>query len=79
MQLHNNAGYKEVIRMLAQSQRKAFPFQEHTWQYIVDGQSGLVNAPTGCGKTFSVFLGAVIQFINNYPDNYTLQENNGLQ
>ena len=30
----------------------------------MDGRSGLVNAPTGCGKTYSVFLGALIQFLN---------------
>lgn len=79
MQLHTSAGYKAVFQMLAQSQRKPFPFQEQAWQHIIDGQSGLVNAPTGCGKTFSVFLGAVIQFINNHPKNYAAQENNGLQ
>jgi len=41
--------------------------------------SGLVNAPTGCGKTFSVFLGAVIRFINDHPQNYQSKKNNGLQ
>lgn len=39
----------------------------------------MVNAPTGCGKTFSVFLGAIIDFINHQPDNYKNKENNGLQ
>jgi ATP-dependent Lhr-like helicase len=29
-----------------------------------------VNAPTGCGKTFSVFLGAVIQYINEHPNDW---------
>lgn len=39
----------------------------------------MVNAPTGCGKTFSVFLGAVIHFINQYPDTYKTKGRNGLQ
>ena len=39
----------------------------------------MVNAPTGCGKTFSVFLGSLIAFINQHPDNYKAQKNNGLQ
>jgi ATP-dependent Lhr-like helicase len=39
----------------------------------------LVNAPTGCGKTFSVFLGAVISFINQHPENYQTKNKNGLQ
>lgn len=39
----------------------------------------MVNAPTGCGKTFSVYLGSVIQFINQHPNDYQLLKNNGLQ
>jgi len=45
---------------MAKEGRAPFAFQEETWQHILDGRSGLVNAPTGCGKTFSVFLGALI-------------------
>ncbi len=58
---------------------QAFRFQEETWQHIINNKSGLVNAPTGCGKTFSVFLGSLIQFINNHPDFYKTKKNNGLQ
>lgn len=58
---------------------KPFSFQEETWQYILDGESGLVNAPTGCGKTYSVFLGSLMQFINDHPKDYSRLRNNGLQ
>jgi ATP-dependent Lhr-like helicase len=54
-----------VKEWLAGKGFQPFPFQEQTWQHIANKESGLVNAPTGCGKTFSVFLGAVIQFINS--------------
>ena len=43
------------------------------------GESGLVNAPTGCGKTFSVFIGAVIDFINHHPKDYKTKSKTGLQ
>ncbi|HEY9342541.1 MAG TPA: ligase-associated DNA damage response DEXH box helicase, partial [Hanamia sp.] len=33
----------------------------------------------GCGKTFSVFLGTIIQFINNHPEDYKTKNKNGLQ
>ena len=46
---------------------------------MLDNQSGLVNAPTGCGKTFSVFLGTLIRFINEHPNNYASLKNNGLR
>ena len=58
---------------------KPFPFQQETWEQIHLGNSGLVNAPTGFGKTFSVFLGALISFINQHPDNYKSKKKNGLQ
>ena len=59
--------------------RQPFVFQEETWQHVMDGRSGLVNAPTGCGKTFSVFLGALIDFINRNPTDFRTRGNNGLQ
>jgi len=64
---------------MAAEGRQPFAFQEEAWQYILEGRSGLVNAPTGCGKTFSVFLGAVIDFINRHPDDYRTRGGNGLQ
>lgn len=47
--------------------------------HITKGQSGLVNAPTGCGKTYSVFLGALIAFIDEHPADFTKKKNNGLR
>jgi ATP-dependent Lhr-like helicase len=39
----------------------------------------LVNAPTGCGKTFSVFIGALLQFMDQHPRDWKTKKNNGLQ
>lgn len=77
--MFNSKGYQVVEEWLGSKGYRAFAFQEETWQHIHDGGSGLVNAPTGFGKTFSVFLGAVIQFINANPDNYLSRKKNGLQ
>ena len=79
MQLHQSAGYKVIQEWLAKKDFKPFTFQEETWQHIVNGKSGLVNAPTGFGKTFSVFLGAVIDFINRHPADYKSKAGNKLQ
>lgn len=59
--------------------RRPFVFQEETWQHILENHSGLVNAPTGCGKTFSVFLGGLIDFINRHPQDYQTRGGSGLQ
>jgi ATP-dependent helicase Lhr and Lhr-like helicase len=79
MKLYETHGYKIIKEWLSRGDRQPFLFQEQTWQHIIDGESGLVNAPTGCGKTFSVFLGCLIDFINRHPSNYTSKKNNGLQ
>ncbi len=72
-------GHGIVRNWFASKDLNPFLFQEQTWQHIPNGESGLVNAPTGCGKTFSVFLGAIIDFINQHPQNYKKQKKNGLQ
>ena len=36
-----------------------FPFQIETWTHFRDGGDGLVNAPTGSGKTYSCLVPAV--------------------
>src|SRR4051812_32916036 len=77
--LENSWGYKVVNSWLKQKQYTAFEFQEETWQHILNGNSGLVNAPIGFGKTFSVFLGAVIRFINDHPKDYQSKKKNGLR
>jgi ATP-dependent Lhr-like helicase len=38
---------------------KAFPFQKQAWKACALGHCGIVNAPTGSGKTYALFLGAV--------------------
>lgn len=55
-----------------------FAFQEETWKHIGLGNSGIVNAPTGCGKTFSVFLGVLIHYINN-EDGWQKNQSNRLR
>lgn len=57
---------------------KPFSFQKKAWTAYLNGKSGLVNAPTGSGKTYSLFIGAVLEFIQNNPNDYD-KSNNGLQ
>ncbi|MCB0700108.1 MAG: ligase-associated DNA damage response DEXH box helicase [Chitinophagales bacterium] len=73
-----NTGHKVITDWLAAKGLSAFPFQEETWQMHVEGLSGIVNAPTGFGKTYSVFLAVVIDWINRTPD-YKSKQGNGLQ
>lgn len=79
MKVKESIGYQVITSWLASQQRTAFGFQEETWDRMFSGQSGIVNAPTGMGKTFSVFLGALIRFINQHPSDFQQRQKNGLQ
>jgi ATP-dependent Lhr-like helicase len=62
--LAKSKGYEQVVAWLKKDQKKPFKFQEEAWNYYANGYHGLVNAPTGFGKTFSLFLAVVIEGIN---------------
>jgi ATP-dependent Lhr-like helicase len=79
MKLQETEGYRIIQKWLESKGFKPFAYQEEAWQHIINGKSGLINAPTGTGKTFSVFLGSLIQFINLHPKNYASKSKNGLQ
>jgi ATP-dependent Lhr-like helicase len=68
MQLKKSKGYKQVIKWLKSNKKKPFEFQTDAWQYYAEGYSGLVNAPTGFGKTFSIFLAVAIDELNKKAD-----------
>ena len=79
MKLTNTNGYKIILSWLESKSHQPFTFQKEAWQHIINNKSGLVNAPTGCGKTYSVFIAAVIDFINHNPKDYKSKKKNGLQ
>ncbi|MFT4805307.1 MAG: ATP-dependent Lhr-like helicase, partial [Psychroserpens sp.] len=62
-------GYKIINDWMASKGHVPFKFQEQTWAKYHNGYSGMVVAPTGFGKTFSVFLAVVIDYLN-YPEKY---------
>lgn len=77
--LESSPGFNVLNTWLQSRDMTPFVFQQQTWQAILNRKSGLVNAPTGCGKTYSVFLGALIDFINEHPAQYQTKRGNGLQ
>jgi ATP-dependent helicase Lhr and Lhr-like helicase len=79
MLLKESKGYQVIISWFNSRGLRPFDFQEETWMHIIRSDSGLVNAPTGCGKTFSVFLGALIDFINEHPLDYQKKSRNHLR
>ncbi|HEX8577127.1 MAG TPA: ligase-associated DNA damage response DEXH box helicase [Flavobacterium sp.] len=46
---------------------KPFPFQTQTWTAFLQGKNGLLNAPTGSGKTYALWLPIVLDYIKKNP------------
>jgi Lhr-like helicases len=44
-----------------------FAFQEEVWRAYLAGESGLVHAATGTGKTYAAWLGPVLEWLRDYP------------
>ena len=42
-----------------------FSFQLETWKAFLDGRSGLVHSPTGTGKTYAVWGGPLLEYLQN--------------
>ena len=44
-----------------------FPFQEQVWSAYLAGESGLIHAATGTGKTYAAWMGPVLEWMRDYP------------
>lgn len=58
-----NAGLATIERWFTHRGWTPFPFQREAWAGYASGRSGVVHAPTGTGKTLSVWLGPVIEWL----------------
>lgn len=68
-----------ALAYFRQKNWKPFPFQIQTWTDFLERKSGLLNAPTGSGKTFALWFPAILEFIQNNPDSWQKAKNNGIQ
>ncbi|TNF71113.1 MAG: ligase-associated DNA damage response DEXH box helicase [Bacteroidetes bacterium] len=44
-----------------------FPFQRKTWEAFLGGKHGLLNAPTGSGKTYALWFPILLQYLREHP------------
>ncbi len=47
---------------------KPFAFQKKTWKAFLQGKHGLLNAPTGSGKTYALWFPIILDYIKKNPD-----------
>jgi len=61
------AHFKPTLRWFSDNKWTPFSYQIDTWMAFHNGQSGLLNAPTGSGKTYALWVAAVMDSIYNNP------------
>lgn len=58
-----DAPLRRIERWFASRGWKPFPFQREVWRLYRAGESGLMHAATGTGKTYAAWLGPVLEWL----------------
>ncbi len=64
-----NRAIKQVEAWFSGRDWKVFPFQKQVWTAYLRGESGLIHATTGTGKTLAAWLGPVIEALAEAESN----------
>lgn len=75
----NNSGNRLIENWFEARKWSVFPFQREVWDACSAGKNGLLNAPTGSGKTFALFMPSVIEWVDSQSEDFQSRKNNGLQ
>ncbi len=67
--MKKNTNISLADQWFKQKNWEPFKFQEETWDAIKQGKDGLLNSPTGSGKTFAIWFGVLQQFYNSQKEN----------
>ena len=61
--LEDKYKFRLVFQWYKKNGWKPFSFQLDTWRAFLSGKSGLLNAPTGSGKTYALWIPAVLELL----------------
>lgn len=61
--MNNETLYHLAERWFARQSWKPFAFQQSAWRAYLDGSEGLINAPTGSGKTYALLIPIALEGI----------------
>ena len=75
----SNTPRKTIEDWFDQRGWEPFGYQREVWDAVADGKNGILNAPTGSGKTFALFMPELIQWMEKHPKTYKELADNGLQ
>lgn len=61
-------GLDRLTAWMARRGWKPWDFQRQAWDAYARGESGLINVPTGAGKTYAAYLGPLADLLDNPAD-----------
>lgn len=61
------AGLSAIREWFFRRGQEPFDYQEEAWAQYRDGNSGIINVPTGAGKTYAAYLGPLSELMENPP------------
>ncbi len=72
-------GYEKIEQWFQEKNWQPFGFQKECWQAYLDGNSGLLNAPTGSGKTYAMWIPCLLEYMCEHPEDWQKSRKNGLR
>lgn len=79
MKSERTLGLRLIENWFREQNWQPFDYQQKVWEAFLNGKNGLLNAPTGSGKTFALWMPILIKWINEHPQTYRELADNGLQ
>ena len=71
--------YHTIVNWFNQKGWRPFSWQTEVWEKFRSGSDGLLNAPTGTGKTLALFMPVLMQWMDQHPETWKTKKGNGLQ
>lgn len=72
-------GSRIIEQWFTEKDWQIFKFQKEVWDAFLADKNGLLNAPTGSGKTFALWMPNLIRWIDEHPSDYQEKSGNGLK
>ena len=57
----NNKSHRLINEFFKKNQWEPLPHQIQSWNSFFRGENGIIQLPTGCGKTYAAFMGPLIK------------------
>ena len=53
----NKKSLEQIKKFFDKNDWKPLPFQIESWKAYLKGENGIIQVPTGCGKTYAALMG----------------------